>query len=98
MNWRKTLRRSLKEVFSTAPREGDVETATPAQDGFQRFMDECRLEKMGKASGLQMKLKNTIVEPWPIRLKKNATQDEFDVLLASSHVGSERYVEWKGIT
>jgi hypothetical protein len=40
MNWRKTLRRSLKEVFSTAPREVDVETATPAQDGFQRFMDE----------------------------------------------------------
>ncbi|KAL9129400.1 MAG: hypothetical protein Q9217_002131 [Psora testacea] len=62
---------------------------------FSRFKRECRLDEISKATGLKMKSKNTIVRPWPMRIKKNATQREFDVLLASGHNGSERYVEWE---
>jgi hypothetical protein len=64
---------------------------------FQRFMNECPIKEIGNMVGLEMKSKNTIIEPWPMRLKMNATQDEFDVLLASDQNGSERYVEWKRI-
>jgi hypothetical protein len=62
---------------------------------FKRFMDECRFEKIGKAAGLKMKSTNTIIEPWPLRLKDNAAQEEFNLLLASGHIGLERYVEWE---
>ena len=62
---------------------------------FGRFKRECRLDEISKANRLEMKSKHTIVQPWPMRIKDNATQREFDVLLASGHVGSERYVEWK---
>ena len=64
---------------------------------FERFVHDCRLEDLGKAAGLQMKSSNTIVEKWPMRLKKNATQDEFDLLLGSNCTGSERYVEWRSV-
>ena len=64
-------------------------------DLFNRFKSECRLTEISKAAGLTMKSENTIIRPWPLRLRKNATQREFDVLFASSHTGSERYVEWK---
>ena len=62
---------------------------------FSRFKSECRLDEISKATRLKMKSKNTIVQPWPMRIKENATQREFHVLLASGHIGSERYVEWK---
>lgn len=62
---------------------------------FSRFKCECRLDEISKATGLRMRSKNMIVQPWPMRLKKNATQREFNVLLASGHNGSERYVEWE---
>ncbi|KAH0565170.1 hypothetical protein GP486_001434 [Trichoglossum hirsutum] len=64
---------------------------------FKRFMYECRFEEIGKAAGLKVKSNNTIIEPWPMRLKKNATQDEFNIFLASGHIGSERYVEWESV-
>ena len=62
---------------------------------FNRYKCECRLDEISKAAELTMDSKNTIVRPWPMRLRKNATQREFDILLASGHTGSERYVEWK---
>ena len=62
---------------------------------FGRFREECGLDECSTAAGLTMKSKNTIVHAWPMRIGKNATQREFDVLMASGHVGSERYVEWK---
>jgi len=62
---------------------------------FKQFMDECRFTEISRAAGLKMKARHTIIEPWPMRLKENATQDEFNTLHASSHVGSERYVEWE---
>lgn len=62
---------------------------------FKRFMHECRFDEISKATGLKMKSGNTIVRPWPMRLKKKGTQREFELLHASGHNGSERYVEWK---
>ena len=62
---------------------------------FSRFKRDCCLDEISKATGLKMKSKNTIVQPWPMRIKENATPREFNVLLASGHNGSERYVEWE---
>jgi len=60
---------------------------------FDRFVRECRLGSISKAAGLNMKATNTIVDPWTLRIKANSTQQEFDLLLASGHSSSERYVE-----
>jgi hypothetical protein len=64
---------------------------------FQRFMDEVHLENISKAAGLKIKKENTIVEKWPMRLKPNSSKKDFDILLASGHVGCERYVEWESL-
>jgi len=64
---------------------------------FKRYMRECRFGEISKAAGLKMNSKNTIIHPWPMRLKKDATQRDFDFLHASGHNGSERYVEWKSV-
>lgn len=49
--------------------------------------------------GMTMKQSHTIVEKFPMRLKLRLGQagakEEFENLLASSHSGAERYVEWK---
>ena len=48
-----------------------------------------------------MKVENTIIEKWPLRLKLSlpqpGVQEEFDTLQASGHSGGERYVEWKRV-
>lgn len=54
---------------------------------------------LGRQNGMIAKTKNTIIEKWPLRLKKRPGQvgatEEFETLLGSHHVGGERYVEWK---
>jgi hypothetical protein len=65
---------------------------------FSQFMVQCRFREISAASGLKMKEKNSIVEPWPLRLADEASKEEFDVLYASGHVGCERYVEWERAT
>ncbi|KAI9651810.1 MAG: hypothetical protein M1829_002440 [Trizodia sp. TS-e1964] len=62
---------------------------------FERFYHECRFEEISKDAGLKVKPKYTIVAPWPMRLKKSASLEEFIILLGSGHTGSERYVEWE---
>jgi len=64
---------------------------------FKRFMEDCCFKEIALVSGLEMKDKNTIVEKWLLRLRKGATQAEFDLLLASQCAGSERYVEWRSL-
>lgn len=64
---------------------------------FDRFMKECCLYEISKVEGLKIKTKNTLVEKWPLRLRNGAKQEEFDRLLASGHLGSERYVEWESL-
>jgi hypothetical protein len=47
---------------------------------------------------MTMRTTNTTIEKWPMRLKLRPGQlgadQEFRSLLASSHTGTERYVEW----
>ena len=62
---------------------------------FDRFMSECRFLEISRNAKLTLNEENTIIGKWPMRLKKDATQAEFNLLHASGHTGSERYVEWK---
>ncbi|TGO85026.1 hypothetical protein BPOR_0439g00050 [Botrytis porri] len=57
---------------------------------FDRFMKDCSLYEISKVEGLRIKTKNTLVEKWPLKLRNGAKQEEFDMLLASGHLGSER--------
>jgi len=63
------------------------------EESFNHYKRECCLNEISKAAGLKMNSKSTIVHPWPMRIRKNATQREFNVLRASGHSGAERYVE-----
>lgn len=64
---------------------------------FDRFMQQCGLLEISRKANLEMKTKNTIVEPWPMRLKQDATDTDFRRLCSSDFIGCERYVEWKKI-
>lgn len=66
-------------------------------DLFDRFMQQCDFLKISKDANLEMKKKNTIAEPWPMRLGENTTVRDFSIMCASNHLGCERYVEWKRI-
>lgn len=50
------------------------------------------------SAGLVMREPNTIIDPWPMRLKKKpgepGAEEEFKRLMESSCSGAERYVEW----
>lgn len=62
------------------------------------MIDE-KFKQLEQKACVTMKEKPTVVEPWPTALKLRPGQDgaqaEFDLLLASSFTGLERYVEWK---
>jgi hypothetical protein len=76
----------------------DAQMLVRDYDGlFERYMRIHHFEAIAKGVGLEMKEKNRVIEKWPMRLKKGATKEEFDILNASGHVGSERYVEWKSL-
>jgi len=62
---------------------------------FQRYMERESFEEICKFTGMVMKATNTVIQPWPLRLSKTATQKDFYSLHKSAHDGSERYVEWK---
>ncbi|TVY40387.1 hypothetical protein LSUB1_G002857 [Lachnellula subtilissima] len=62
---------------------------------FELFMKHYGFKNAASLSGLEMKGENTIQDNWPLRLRKGATQEEFELLVASGHTGSERYVEWR---
>jgi len=66
---------------------------------FNEYMKVEHFAEIALHLGLTMKRPHTIVEEWPMRLKSQPEQvgakEEFEILLASSHGGAERYVEWK---
>ena len=64
---------------------------------FNRLKSEYRLDEISKPYGLKIKSKNTIIQPLPLRPKRDAKQEEFDILFASDHLGYERYVEWESV-
>ncbi|KAK2752567.1 hypothetical protein FQN55_006680 [Onygenales sp. PD_40] len=60
---------------------------------FNMFIEAAMFGDIEALLGLGIKSNHTIVPKWPMRLKKEPTQHEFDMLLGSRHEGSERYVE-----
>ncbi len=62
---------------------------------FERYLQRLDFANVAKKAGLKMKKKHTVIQPWPLRLKKDPTQKEFNELIASGHIGHERYVEWE---
>ena len=65
---------------------------------FQRYMNAVKFRKCGRAAGLVMREKQSIIAPWPLRLDAHARDDEakqrFEEVLAWGYGGGERYVEW----
>ncbi|KAL8703599.1 MAG: hypothetical protein Q9201_003224 [Fulgogasparrea decipioides] len=65
---------------------------------FKWYMDVVNFPLAAENAGLRMRERNTVVEAWPIRLKKKpgeqGAEEEFDRLMTSSCSGAERYVEW----
>ncbi|KAI1779113.1 hypothetical protein F4818DRAFT_403367 [Hypoxylon cercidicola] len=66
---------------------------------FQRFLARIDMRSIQARLNLTMKEYNTIVDPWPTRLKlrpdQPGAQEEFARALSSPFTGVERYVEWK---
>ncbi|KAL7628839.1 hypothetical protein AAE478_000354 [Parahypoxylon ruwenzoriense] len=66
---------------------------------FDRYMKTQRFSDLHELSSIAPKEKHTIIDPWPMRLKKKPHQrgakEEFTILLSSNHSGCERYMEWK---
>lgn len=40
---------------------------------FELFTRMCRFDKVSEDAGLKMNSKHTIVQPWPMEVKKNAS-------------------------
>ncbi|KAI1420169.1 hypothetical protein F5Y12DRAFT_788466 [Xylaria sp. FL1777] len=68
---------------------------------FDMYMLNYDFADVASATGLTMKTRHTIVAPWPLRVKSNGPhpsqkeKEDFKSLLGTSHVGHERYIEWK---
>ena len=65
---------------------------------FGRYMKMENFDKVTKEAGLRMKTANTVIDAWPLRLRKGygepGAQEAFDRLIESGSAGNERYVEW----
>ena len=65
---------------------------------FEQYMHMVDFALVSSKTGLKMKTKNTVIEAWPMRLKKvfgePGAKEAFDRLEAGGSVGNERYVEW----
>lgn len=65
---------------------------------FGYYMDRFGFGACAQSAGVRIKAKNTIIEAWPMRLRKKpgeeGAEEDFERLLASTCIGAERYVEW----
>ena len=65
---------------------------------FDFYKGAVGFEACAKNVGVRMRERNTVVEAWPMRLKKKpgeeGAEEEFQRLMASSSSGAPRYVEW----
>jgi hypothetical protein len=64
---------------------------------FGTFLKEVQMNKLTKKYGMKMREKHVLVKPWPLRITEETTEDEFARRCATTHVGSERYVEFEKI-
>ncbi|EEA24163.1 hypothetical protein TMatcc_007239 [Talaromyces marneffei ATCC 18224] len=62
---------------------------------FKRYMEAFKFEELGKAFGVEMKSRHTIIGKWPMKLPRRSTKRQFEMMYWSGHQGSERYVEWR---
>ena len=65
---------------------------------FTHYMKLTGFSKASREAGMTMRTRNTVIDPWPLRFRKEygeaGAQEEFDRLMSSSSSGNERYVEW----
>jgi hypothetical protein len=65
---------------------------------FDLYRAHRNFETIAAQSGATEKENNTIMEKWPLRLKRQlgqeGAQDEFSVMLGANCTGMERYMEW----
>jgi hypothetical protein len=63
-----------------------------------RYRAQRNFEAVAPQSGAAEKENNTVVEKWPLKLKRQlgqeGAQEEFSVMLGSNGTGVERYMEW----
>ncbi|KAK5698990.1 hypothetical protein LTR97_006639 [Elasticomyces elasticus] len=64
---------------------------------FDRYMQQHQFDMAAQASDTAMKEPHTLIDKWPLRLKKlpeqEGAKEEFKTRLASTYYGRERYVE-----
>ncbi|KAI0378799.1 hypothetical protein F5Y04DRAFT_272324 [Hypomontagnella monticulosa] len=110
---RKAIEHEVKEVFkymAPTPPTGPYDASIMVNDiatqqvrdvdkYFERYMKIQNFASIAEFSGMEMKRQHTIIDPWPLRLKKKPHQkgakEAFNILLSSGHSGCERYVEWR---
>ena len=65
---------------------------------FGHYENMVGMSVAARTAGLRMRVPNTVIEAWPMRLKKKpgeeGAEEEFKVLMESGCTGAERYVEW----
>jgi hypothetical protein len=68
-------------------------------DSLTRYSARYHFDRVASELRVAEKEHNSIVEKWPMRLKRQfgqeGGQEEFDVMVGSNLTGMERYVEWK---
>lgn len=60
---------------------------------WDRWAKKIDLNAVAKEANLRQKRKNTVVEPWPFHIPREASFSEFWEMFGAGG-GSERYVEW----
>lgn len=61
---------------------------------FGKYMEVCHMVEIELSFDMRIRSENSIVDQWPYRIHKDATQEEFEERLIAGVSGSERYLEW----
>ncbi|KAI1209960.1 uncharacterized protein F4807DRAFT_425047 [Annulohypoxylon truncatum] len=110
---RKVIEYEIQEVWKymtpkppTGPYDADIiindvatEQVRDVDKYFNRYMKLHHFDELCEVSGMEFKEQPTIIEAWPLKVKKGLHQrgakEEFTTLLSSGHSGCERYMEWR---
>ncbi|KAH7413716.1 hypothetical protein DE146DRAFT_761995 [Phaeosphaeria sp. MPI-PUGE-AT-0046c] len=71
----------------------DIQFARFLEDADPASWKPVSLKELAARNGLIVRDKHTIMPPWPYRASEHMSREEFNVLLAESTCGHERYVE-----
>ncbi|KAI0890391.1 uncharacterized protein GGS22DRAFT_183737 [Annulohypoxylon maeteangense] len=110
---RKAISRDIQEVWKymdpkppTGPYDAGIIVSDIATQQvrdvdkyFDMYMKLHHFDMLCELSGMEFKRKPTIIEAWPLKVKKRPHQkgakEEFATLLSSGDSGCERYMEWR---